>query len=336
MGALETATGVWRLFLCEAMTEESKTPDRDEYKAAEPLSVEVAATATAAAKRPPFFGLHTGTALWPRAPPSIGHDAVLANVSWMLLCDGAGSWETVGVDPGLAARGTVDAVHTHLLSHPEALLPGDGPGVGLLPAVRAALQDMDYTNKGSTTFAAVTLSGDAKGRPVLQCMHIGDGYVLVFRAGDGGTWNAAFEVNCAQSRHAFNTPLQLGNNRTCDRGAWLSALDKCTVAAFHVEVGDIVVLTSDGVADNLYVSEIAEILTKFTDVDAATPSMTSTTLATRIAVAAKHAAISTLFPGRTPRPYSLHCQAHGQYTFGGAGKHDDVSVAVGVVTECDA
>lgn len=102
---------------------------------------------------------------------------------------------------------------------------------------------------GTTTAVCGVLKGDE-----LVIVNLGDSVGMVFRPGvsDAGAWILRTE----EQSHWFDCPRQLGTNSpdTPEKDA--------VVSRIKVEDGDIVVLASDGLVDNIWDQEIVEVINR--------------------------------------------------------------------------
>lgn len=106
---------------------------------------------------------------------------------------------------------------------------------------------------GSTTATIVTV--DTRSEPgftVLKGANVGDSGVMVVRAGgpDGRPYVAYKTI---PQMHYFNCPFQLG-------GASPDTTDLATKIRVPLISGDIIVLASDGIYDNVYESQIVDLI----------------------------------------------------------------------------
>src|SRR5262249_32311959 len=105
---------------------------------------------------------------------------------------------------------------------------------------------------------------DAEG--VLRILNVGDSICFVLRGGQ-----LVYRTN--EQQHSFNCPYQLGTN----------SFDKPVMGEHHsfpLAEGDIVVLCTDGVTDNVFDQELARCIASSPDTNA---------MATAIVTMAKHA-----------------------------------------------
>eukprot|EP00898_Chlorokybus_atmophyticus_P001728 jgi/Chlat1/2556/Chrsp175S02408 len=147
------------------------------------------------------------------------------------VADGVGGWSAQGIDAGVYAR--------ELMSNAEKLaMETDADAQALLERAHSATQAA-----GSATVAIMTLHADRKARVacVGDCgfMHIRDGQLL---------------LRSEPQLRAFNSPRQVGSNEGSDHPHTAQRYEQ------HVQEGDVLVLASDGIFDNLFDNEILQVI----------------------------------------------------------------------------
>lgn len=168
-----------------------------------------------------------------------GEDAAFVSKDGRVMgvFDGVGAWSDMGVDPGQYARSLAkecDAAYEKQNIHdPQKIMEQ-----GWLNSSHIV---------GSSTACCVALDVNAAtGATVLKGANLGDSGFLVVREG---------QLLHAQSeqQHSFNFPYQLGTGSTDDP-------DDADCVELDVRVGDVVVVATDGVLDNLFPEEIVGIV----------------------------------------------------------------------------
>ncbi|KAL8043117.1 hypothetical protein ABFX02_09G096800 [Erythranthe guttata] len=164
-----------------------------------------------------------------------GEDAHFINKAAQVIgvADGVGGWAKKGIDAGEYAR--------ELMRHAENAVYDRRPGTTYPSTI---LQEAAHRTeaRGSSTACIVSLTGD-----LLKAANVGDSGFAVIRKGK----------TCYRSpvqQHAFNHPYQLGNSAACDPP------EKADNVSVRVEVGDVVVVATDGLFDNLHPKEIEDIV----------------------------------------------------------------------------
>ncbi|CAE7686180.1 unnamed protein product [Symbiodinium sp. KB8] len=192
-------------------------------------------------------------------------DAVLAHPSAIAVADGVGGWASSGVDPS---------------KYPQALLGGCLDRVKELETAGESLIPLDIATagfnaakgvKGSSTLCVATAAADGG----IGMINVGDSVALVLAHKDSPTRQAMQNLTEAQrnlpkgfpllpesdgyavvfrskvQQHYFNCPLQLGTD-TGDHPQMGQQQH------LPVHPGDMVILGTDGVFDNVFVNTIQQ------------------------------------------------------------------------------
>ncbi|KAL8043155.1 hypothetical protein ABFX02_09G099800 [Erythranthe guttata] len=165
-----------------------------------------------------------------------GDDAHFFNKAAQVIgvADGVGGWAKKGVDAGEYAR--------ELMRNAENAVYYCRPGK--VDPMKVLVEAFHRTEApGSSTALIMALAGDNN----LVAVNIGDSGFVVIRNGE--TFFGAPQV-----QHGFNHPGQLGNYDKCDLP------EDAQEMSVKLEVGDVVVAGTDGLFDNLYLTEIEEIV----------------------------------------------------------------------------
>ena len=223
-----------------------------------------------------------------------GEDAYFISGRAFGVFDGVGGWASQGVDAGIFSR----SLATHAKAAYEARR-----GASLSTLLQAALSEV--TAVGSCTACLVRISEDG----VCEALNLGDSGFRIFRGAADADPAAAPELvlGSRAQQHRFNMPVQLGSGSrdgVGDGETYCAALRK----------GDVVVMATDGVFDNLFDDEIAKVLAEHVD------SCDATELAGRIAERARETSLSSTC--RTP--FAVAAEAQKLEMPG--GKLDDVTV----------
>ncbi|KAJ8601512.1 hypothetical protein CTAYLR_006718 [Chrysophaeum taylorii] len=177
----------------------------------------------------------------------IHHD----ETTYVGVFDGVGSWRKVGVDPRLYPRALADACVAEIKASPVST-----PQDILMAAWRRVSRDQV---PGSSTACLATIDDD----DAISYVNLGDAGLVVLRDTPDKTDKAIVLVAPQQLRD-FNLPYQLGwtNTTDDDRGATATfeTPTHANVATYPVHPGDIVLVASDGLFDNVAVDEIADLV----------------------------------------------------------------------------
>ncbi|KAB5521325.1 hypothetical protein DKX38_025644 [Salix brachista] len=241
-----------------------------------------------------------GTCYFPKDfdsnPESLGQDAhfICQERQAFGVADGVGGWARKGIDSGIFAR--------ELMSNYLASLRSLNPGraVDLKETLLKAHSRTAAT--GSSTACVVSLEGDR-----LCYANVGDSGFMVFRG-------KRLVYRSPTQQNYFNRPFSLGN--------WVGEGKRPVsvfLGEFDVEQGDIVVAGSDGVFDNLFGSEIEEILQE------SDGEPWPQDLAWSIATVASMNSVSQEYDS----PFAIAAESEGIEHVG--GKIDDITAIVAVI-----
>uniref|UniRef100_A0A1D1YFP3 Protein phosphatase n=1 Tax=Anthurium amnicola TaxID=1678845 RepID=A0A1D1YFP3_9ARAE len=244
----------------------------------------------------PIYVLSSGAAMLPHPSKALtgGEDAYfVASKNWLGVADGVGQWSLEGINAGLFARELMENC---------AKLVSNCQGVSAAkPAQILSQSAMDSQSPGSSTVLVALFDGQ-----VLHVANIGDSGFIIIR-------NGMVLQRSTPMVYGFNFPLQI------ERGDDPSKLIE--VYSVDLEEGDIVIMATDGLFDNLYEQEIVAIVSKSFQAH-----LKPTEVAELLAMRAQEI-------GRSPStrsPFADAAHAAGYPGFTG-GKLDDVTVIVSIV-----
>ena len=202
-----------------------------------------------------------------------GEDALFTSdeINALGVSDGVGGWYFRGVNPGIYAR--------ELMRLTEVAIQA-----GQRDPVKALRQAYEGNKERGTATACVALLDDGQ----LNSVNVGDSGFIIIREGQ--------VIQSHQiTIHSFNFPFQLGQGSP-------DQPEDGVVAGIKIKPEDIIVMATDGLWDNLFEEQVAELVVEKSDVPKRAKS---------IAEGARAAATE---PGRKT-PWS-----------NGGGKLDDISV----------
>lgn len=223
-----------------------------------------------------------------------GEDAFFVSPSGVAagVADGVGAWKLQGIDAGQYSRGLMDAARDFVAS---VVASGGANTLSPLPVLEHAFTTCARAAIVGTSTALVLVLEPSG---VLRMINVGDSVCMVVRG-------AQLLYRTNEQQHSFNCPFQLGTN----------SFDKPSMGEHHscaVAEGDIVLLFSDGVCDNVHDAEIVQAV--------AAAAGETDAVAHGIAVCARSASLS-----RTARtPFAAAAQ-RVSIPFQG-GKADDITV----------
>ncbi|XP_062170470.1 probable protein phosphatase 2C 80 [Alnus glutinosa] len=212
------------------------------------------------------------------------------------VADGVGGWAKKGVDAGEYARQLMYNAFLAVINQQ----PVDGVG-DLKSVLNEAF--LNTKAKGSSTACIAMLSSKDN---ILYSINVGDSGFMVFRAN-----RLAYQSPIQQ--YSFNFPFQLGNSETCDRPSIAAE------TSVPVVPGDIVVLGTDGLLDNVFPEEIEDVLNRQTLQGVyVNPS--------ELALSITNLAWKNSLDRNRESPFAIAAQSAGLKHVG--GKKDDISVVV--------
>jgi len=218
-----------------------------------------------------------------------GEDAHFISEAVLAVADGVGGWAEYGIDPALYARKLMEGAR---------LAVEQKVGTDPVKIMQFAYNHAkDVT--GSSTACVVVLEGGT-----LKAANLGDSGFMIIRKSN-------LLLKSEEQQHGFNFPFQLGSE----------SRDKPEHSQIYkqaIEEGDVVILGTDGLFDNLFKEEILKIQQKHATSD-------PKTLAQAVAESARTASVSKT----KQSPFAVGAGKAGLRFQG--GKEDDITVVVGVV-----
>lgn len=185
-------------------------------------------------------------------------DAIHQSRYTVAVADGVGGWASYGIDPGDYARKIMQTVGEAAEDSVTSGVPPDA-----LELIKAAYKNVKV--QGSSTILTVVVRPDS----TLDIRNLGDSGMQIWRHTEplsliasknlrleeaAKLWSLEFETK--EQCHDFNMPYQLmymGEDRPSDSQPY----------KFQPNAGDVVILATDGIWDNLYTHNIQEILARF-------------------------------------------------------------------------
>ncbi|XP_004240420.1 probable protein phosphatase 2C 26 [Solanum lycopersicum] len=231
-----------------------------------------------------------------------GEDAFFVssdNGGVIVVADGVSGWAEKNVDPALFSRELVANVSS-LVGNVEV---NDDPRI-LIKGAHAATSSIG----SATVIVSVFENG------ILKIASVGDCGLRVIRKGQ-------MIFSTFPLEHYFDCPYQLSSEAVSQ--TYLDAI----VSTVNLQVGDTIIMGSDGLFDNIFDQEIVSVVTTNDDVSNA---------AKALADLARNHSVDTKFDS----PFSLEARARGfdvpwwKKVFGmklTGGKLDDITVIVGKV-----
>lgn len=228
------------------------------------------------------------------------------------VADGVGGWRTYGVDPSRFARSLMRVCEQ---------LVRDGSFEPHKPAALIADSYRELHRRaakqrlvGSATACVVMLDRQS-GR--LHTANLGDSGFLVVRQGK-------IVHRSEEQTHYFNTPFQLSLIPDAEGGGFLSdSPESAQTTSIHVQEGDLILLATDGLFDNMPLPLIEEELAQLRQYDQDSIQR----VCNSIALAARRLAFDRnhMSPFAEKAKSALGVDARG-------GKPDDITVIIAAVT----
>lgn len=228
----------------------------------------------------------------------------------MGVADGVGSWITDGIDPSLYPKGLMRSVFEYLKS--------ESHDADVLSALEFGHGHTKSPGSATVCLAVVKPAG------ILEVVNLGNCGLRIIRGA-----KCVFSTDAMF--HEFNMPYQIGNPLILTETDW-----PCNAETFSIEIqeGDLIIMGTDGLFDNLWNDEITRIANSFYS---SSPDVESAKeVAKRIAEVAH-------FNGKQENlrtPWSVQRAAAGvgpfiKRIFPQGGKMDDCTVLVGIANLCE-
>ncbi|XMA17825.1 hypothetical protein WAI453_010616 [Rhynchosporium graminicola] len=270
------------------------------------------------------------------------------------VADGVGGWVDSGVDPADFAHGICDymahAAYTHKAEEWN-------PPLGAQSLMQRGYDDIrrdDSVKAGGSTACVAVAKGDGK----LEVANLGDSGFVQLRL------NAIHDYSDPQT-HAFNTPYQLSivPEKVLAQAAFFGGEQlrdmpaDANISQHELRHGDVLVIASDGVWDNLSSQDILRIVSKvmlgakawqhtdggvgvgknLSDFTVSNngkgPAQNIPSLQSFLAVAITSQAKSASMNNRVDGPFAREVQRYYPHENWSGGKVDDICVVVAVVVE---
>ncbi|KAL1936149.1 hypothetical protein VTP01DRAFT_283 [Rhizomucor pusillus] len=252
----------------------------------------------------------------------VGDDAYFQRYDALGVADGVGGWRShTGANPALYSRKLMHYAQLELDRIDNNKRPShvqqDQPDPVMVLENAYHLTTLDAQNEdivGSTTACIVMLCQDE-----LKIANLGDCGISVIRKDD-------YIFRSEEQQHSFNFPYQLGT-------ASFDSPGDAQQFTVKIEEGDIVVLATDGLFDNLYDDEILEEVQQCLQNNRVTPqddpsSVASVPQLISDALARRAKEVSE-DPANPSSPFQVRAMHEGLYYQG--GKADDISVLVAII-----
>ncbi|EEQ97412.1 PP2C phosphatase, putative [Perkinsus marinus ATCC 50983] len=266
-----------------------------------------AAPFTTLLRKESTFRFESGRVVVPHRTKQRAEDASFNSDLYLGVADGVGGWILEGVDSGEYSRLLMHKICNEIRSYERALLRDESGTRARCPdPVLAMTRAARHINLlGSSTCLLAFLDPDTG---ILNSANVGDSALMAYRPG------TSLAYRSEEQTFAFNAPYQLDRNQRISSPLRLAQKTKT-----RLEEGDMVVLASDGLWDNVFNKDVMRVLEEQQD---------------DVHAAAKELAIMAVTNGRNRKyasPFFRNALSQGNFV-GLGGKEDDVTVVVGKVT----
>mmetsp|Transcript_9749 Transcript_9749/g.14378 ORF Transcript_9749/g.14378 Transcript_9749/m.14378 type:complete len:371 (+) Transcript_9749:65-1177(+) len=220
-------------------------------------------------------------------------------VSAFGVSDGVGGWARMGIDPSAFSRSLMKNA-AKVAEENTTLEPKE-----ILNQSYQRVVESGRVKAGSAT-ACVSMFDHQTGK--LKVANLGDSGFMVFREQADGKFRQV--QSSSEQTHFFNCPFQIAIVPK-NSNSYSDSPEKADEYTLNLIPGDIVVVATDGLLDNVFAQDIAQHLNRET---------TCTTMATTLVEHAKGVATNTIRQNETP--FAVAARQSG-YTWKG-GKDDDI------------
>ncbi|KAG1664831.1 hypothetical protein FOA52_007089 [Chlamydomonas sp. UWO 241] len=240
------------------------------------------------------------------------------------VADGVSGWAEEGIDPAEYSRSLMkfSSIALEGTTHPHGADPRE--------VIRHAHQET--VMPGSSTICVCVMKPGGK----MSVANLGDSGVRLIRDG-----RIVFASTAQQ--HMFNMPFQLSHPSIIESP---DDADCAEVTVHDMQPGDVVVLATDGLYDNVFDDEIASIVAdalrtrmavRRGEGDSRGSGFLTSEDAEHVAMAIAHTAHSYAQNPYKRTPWSVSAAETGmpwaRYFVKGGGKMDDITVVIGFITE---
>lgn len=235
----------------------------------------------------------------------LGEDAhfICAEKNTIGVADGVGGWAKYGVDAREYARKLMENSVMAVRNQHRKSGDVDVDPIRVLHEAYANTKNID----GTSTACIVTLGDEGK---TLHAVNVGDSGFMIFRE------NKYVYISPIRQSY-FNCPLQLG------KGSDDSPQSATEIKVRVLRPGDVIVLATDGLLDNVSPGEIEKVLEENNTIDGfVEPEMLARIIAERLALRNSEDA-------RRLTPFAIAAHKAGVDHIG--GKMDDITVIVGQI-----
>lgn len=245
---------------------------------------------------------------------SFGEDAYFmtenryANV--LGVADGVGGWRQYGIDSSVFSSSLMKSCETFVL---QGGLEPPPPPIAIVKAGYEDITEQKAPCFGSSTACIVVLDKKSK---VLHSTNLGDSGFVVIRRGE-------VVHQSSEQQHYFNTPYQLAIPPPGQEGNVIQdSMEEAESSSFSMEEGDLIVMGTDGLFDNMSMEHILDEVEKLEDNSEESVRAVADSIASQACELANSACYIS--------PFAKQAQAQGIPFVG--GKPDDITVLIALVS----
>jgi len=198
-------------------------------------------------------------------------DATLTSPMLLGVCDGVSQLEEFNMDPSLLPNELLRVCEELAMQQlmPDANVSPHDQYRGPISLLKEAYEETESMGSTTVLLAALDNSTRIHGKlhPMIAVLSIGDCELLMLRRANGrqSDLEAVFHTEMQRIDYNVQTPLQLARvderiDEEFDESIALEVIEKgSAVHCVSAYEGDVLILGSDGVFDNLFLDEIVEI-----------------------------------------------------------------------------
>lgn len=243
------------------------------------------------------------------------NDATASNATVIGVADGVGGWTEHGVDPSEISRTLMVNAQQVALQNANAT-----PKTILQQAYEKIIAD-GKVKAGSCTACLVKLNSTEH---TLSAANLGDSGFGLLRKDEHGEFQVVFRTQ--EQQHYFNAPFQMAIPIKEQSNFFNDNPEKAQdIANVAVKEGDVIVLGTDGLFDNVFDADVCTIVTRTSKHHS--EDAFAQACAEELCKTARYVGAS----GTIASPFERNAKAHG-YVFKG-GKLDDVTVIVSKIVK---
>ncbi|OII72318.1 protein phophatase 2C [Cryptosporidium andersoni] len=246
---------------------------------------------------------------------SENEDSYSTSKCHICVADGVGGWNVHGINPAKYSRVLTKSI-TRNIKELDSNNKVDSKNF-LSSVLHNAYKEAEESNIiGSSTVCLVYFNGINK----LYTANLGDSGCLVYRRRDN---SIIYETPFQQ--HSFNTPFQLGT------GSRDSPNDAIYDTIEGIQEGDVILIATDGLWDNLSKEEIIDILSRL---DKRNPQVIAEKLgkeACQISLDPHHLSPYAINLAKYLNQRNIDCQNFEKPIYYTGGKPDDITILIGIV-----